>query len=350
MSTRKPKSRKAKIISSSSSEEETLQEKEVRGKNVQGLKAVCGLIRILNDALELYQDSLLKPTSFITLMKTPIEKYSQLTRGRSTFNIHKSYYIELFEKYRDGFLGIVDSDEFMKTCDLQIFIGANDKELRIKDYRLPISTIYKKVIGVHNDVARHIGKNEKRNDDIMRTPEYLITEQIKYHLVNVIVNAIDVDNEYYETMDNILSELKDLAHLSEKQEAKDMSSGIAGLLGSLGGGGLFANLSDLAGDGIENLNADDLTGFLGKMIHPELAGGIGDIIKESQSGTGELDVSKFFDTLTPTIRKVAKETRDNAPPGTVIDNDLDEMFSDEKITKIKSGISSITDAMSGMVK
>jgi len=192
--------------------------------------------------IEIYRKSdskAVRVTSKVNPFLKFMEDYLKIVEAKKArFSDHGPLFVELFNKYRDNFLNLLDDehgDVFLCKGGLQIWYGFDIPRIKRKNLRLPISSVYTKAYEMRAVIDKKItGDDPDLDAELMAQVEYIFPVEFQYYLVKIIYEAIPKDDPDYKVLGQIVEELHEESGLKESETGPRFKSlgRIANLVGN----------------------------------------------------------------------------------------------------------------------
>lgn len=262
------------------------------------------------------------------LLRKHITRYKDVVRLGS-FGDHSEYFLEIYDKFHDDFLNLVEKDEsgdkilnddFLLDNVLQIWWGFRNDKIKRKGCILPISSIYQRAANLEAEITKKLTNNLEKDTKLMSDIAYYIGAEFLYYLVTIIRNALGKKHEDFKILTSHLKFLEEEAHLSRDPN----QSLIEGIDRIKGGVVRAVNRADIMPDGNpideETLpESKAMIGYVHKAFRKprtiksmtSAAKKINKNMGKGKKMNGEKAFSSLFKTMIPALREVNESL---APP------------------------------------
>lgn len=295
---------------------------------------------------------------------TMLSNYVTLCRMKEiTFeDDHKQNFICLYEELREDIELILTNEEFLRKSDVEIWWRKEDPVDRKKYVKIPLGNCINEAISLRVPLANKIKALERKLKDvkddrdesekieaeivdIKKQTSYVVSYEIEFYLISIIIRAIE-DSEYADDipdLQKIASSLEHKAYLSAEQKEEGSESSLGALVSNVMGLTKQMGLEGIVG----SESVEDVTGVLGNIMgEGKLFKTLGDALKEGTdkaSEGGDL-VSNVFDKIKPMFSEIS-----SPPPGVEVDEKLRKK-QDASLEKFKAQMTSFAGTASEMME
>lgn len=337
-------------------EDDGIKIRKTVSKEVQAVRDLCdALSKCLNKRLNMAQDRY-KPRIKMILDHVNIYRsFLERTKDRLQGCHFRWYIAQIYDVYYDRIPSIIDETnhgdpkaDFMMDNELVLWVGKGTPKQK-ENYRLAIGITYNYAIQALNRCIKNYEGDEEI--DYKLQLDYLISWEIKYHLMNVLCYALEdrnSDDPDLKEMRDITAKLKFLANLTEEQAKKQAKESMTGFVGAATNMVKSLGIKDKDGNvvGGDMGNMDGLSDVIGSLMSQD----VGTAISEALSG--DVKGGDPFDIVVDRIVPVVKRSMKKIPrPDGVNDNKEDEpkdlidtLCSEKGKKNIKKGIASLQKA------
>jgi hypothetical protein len=306
--------------------------------NEECMKSLQQLIRVMQSIVVIYSSNNGGKGSDSILSYMKRYEKDLITSGKTTFKDHHAQmFVDMYHKYRQQFLDIVDENEFIGREKLRIWFGEEVPQVKKKNFRLPIGICYEKARKMYIEADSKITEeDDDRDADILMSPEYKMHFELLYFVLDNICNALEC-LDFPQDLPSLRKSLKHLrseTDIDENNEVpgstfKNLAEKFSVLVTGKKQNFDEASFNDAIGKADEILSSPLMTETV-----PEMFGNMqnmqpteGQTITEVMMGA----VQRFG----PTLEKIIPMSNEPVPEGVTIDNNVSNPVGSDDIEIIK---------------
>ena len=275
---------------------------------------------------------------------TYVENYLKLVKAaNASFEAHKPFYLEIFDKYRSSILKTADEDTWLCKNVVDVHLGHNNKKLARHNCIIKFSVCYSKAKKIREFMEQKLTGDVNTDEEIKSDYEFKYQDELLYRFLMIIRACLDDNHRDVKKIDKTIQILADRAGINDDSESSDEEKTAKN---NQTASNLLSGIQNMMGaDDNGNVGGDKFMNILGNVFNnKQITGQIGNAVKSldtlfDPNKDPETMISDVFEAIKPVVGTTLNAVRtDQPPPGVHVTPEGEEILN-KNIDNVKKDLS-----------